>query len=103
MGLKPFAIALSLLTLAAAPAAAAPFCTGLPTTPGLHISFGVSIGGSYSEKQSNEFDLMELRRRGVDATDVERVNGCLRAYVRNPNGIGERMEYYEPGSYRRVL
>jgi len=81
-------------------AQAAPFCTDM--RPGFHLEFGFSTGGGQvSESDENRFDLMELRRRGVDATRVERWNGCIRAFVRQPGG-GERMEFYDPNTFRQV-
>lgn len=83
----------------ALPAAAVPFCTG--GGPGLHFSFGASIGKRLSQNDVDEFDLMQLRRLGVDASSVERWNGCIRAFVRKPGG-GEEMQFFDPNSYRRV-
>ena len=68
---------------------------------GLSMSFSLGLGANISEDDQNQFDLMNLRRLGVDATRVERWGGCLRAYVRKADG-GEEMQYFEPGSYRRV-
>jgi hypothetical protein len=94
---RPLAIA-ALLAVAVVPVHAAPFCLG--TGSGLQFEFGISIG-KLSNEDRNELDLMVLRRRGVDATRVERWNGCLRAFVRQPGG-GEIMEYYDPDTYQRV-
>jgi hypothetical protein len=43
----------------------------------------------------------ELRNRGVNATRVEEWNGCIRAYVAGADG-SERMQYFEPHTYRRL-
>ncbi len=83
-----------------APVAAAPFCTD--SRAGFSIEFGVGAGRVFSENDSNDFDMMELRRMGVDATRVERWNGCIRAFVRQPGG-GEAMQFYDPNSFERVF
>ncbi|MNY82203.1 hypothetical protein D3C86_2241690 [compost metagenome] len=54
-----------------------------------------------SGEDRDNFDLMHLRQQGVDATRVERWNGCIRAFVRKPGG-GEEMQFFEPGTYRPV-
>jgi hypothetical protein len=79
---------------------AAPFCTDMRS--GVRIEFGFSFGQVFTESEQNDFDLMELRRRGVDATRVERWNGCIRAFVRQPGG-GERMEFYDPNTFEQVF
>lgn len=78
---------------------AAPFCDGAFES-GL-VEFGFSIGGKMSAEDRDDFDLMHLRQRGVDATRVERWNGCIRAFVRKADG-GEEMQFFEPGTYRPV-
>lgn len=90
--------AIGLLVIAALPAHAA-ICSG--SGEGLSYSFNLGLGAPLSEDAQNQFDLMNLRRLGVDATRVERWGGCLRAFVRKPEG-GEEMQYFEPGTYRRV-
>jgi len=87
---------LGLLLVASAPAYAL-FCTD---DRGVTISFGVTIGEQFSESELNEFDLMELRQAGVDATRVERWNGCIRAFVRTP--AGEEMQFFDPNTMLRV-
>lgn len=89
--------ALGFVLLLTGAAFAVPFCDG--SSEGL--SFNLSIGGKYSDDERNSFDMMHLRQRGVDATRVERWNGCIRAFVRKPGG-GEEMQFFEPGSYRQV-
>lgn len=88
--------ALGLTLLATLPAHAL-YCTD---DRGVVVNFGVHIGEAYTESELNEFDLMELRQRGVDATGVERWNGCIRAFVRTPTG--EEMQFFDPNSFRRV-
>lgn len=68
---------------------------------GVVIGFGFQLGADYTETERNNFDLMELQRRGVDATAVERWSGCIRAYVRKPTG-GEEMQFYDPNTFERV-
>jgi len=84
--------------LAAAPAVAAPICSD--SRQGLYTSFSVEFGAPYTEQEMNELDLKRLKQLGVDATDVERWSGCLRAYVRTPNGI--EMQFYDPNTFQRV-
>ena len=90
------ALALTLLT--ALPAQAA-LCTD--ESSGLTVTFGFEQGEFNEEEQQNRLDLMALRQLGVDATRVERWGSCVRAFVRKPEG-GEEMQYFNPGSYRRV-
>ncbi|SFV28171.1 hypothetical protein SAMN05216456_0454 [Devosia crocina] len=79
-------------------AMAAPFCDGAFERG--HVTMGFSIG-KHTDEDRNSFDMMHLRQRGVDATRVERWNGCIRAFVRVPGG-GEEMQFFEPGTYRQV-
>jgi len=92
--------AFGLVILLTGSAAAAPFCDG--AFDRTELEFGFSIGGRYSDDERNNFDMMHLRQRGVDATRVERWNGCIRAFVRKPGG-GETMQFFEPGTYREVF
>lgn len=88
--------ALGLTLLATLPAHAV-FCS---TGDGAVVEFGVHLGEEYTEAEENNFDLMELRRRGVDATAVERWSGCIRAYVRT--ATGEEMQFFDPDTFERV-
>ncbi|OYW98491.1 MAG: hypothetical protein B7Z15_22075 [Rhizobiales bacterium 32-66-8] len=90
--------ALALLAAAAAPVQAA-FCND--DSGGVVVTFGFQIGEPYTEQERNDFDLMELRREGIDATRVERWNGCIRAFVRKPEG-GEEMQFFDPKTFERV-
>lgn len=85
------------LLVATAPAQAA-FCTD---DRGVVVTFGVHLGEPYTEQELNELDLMRLRQEGVDATRVERWNGCIRAFVRKPEG-GEEMQFFNPNTFERV-
>lgn len=93
---------LILLTLLAgvAPAAAVPVCSGV-NSEGIHLSFGFSVGGPFSEAEINEFDKQTLNGKGIRATRVERWSGCIRAWVLQPDGR-EVMEFYDPETFRRV-
>ena len=69
---------------------------------GVTITFGNNLfGPDQSEDDLNEFDLIQLRKQGVDATAVERWNGCIRAFVRKPEG-GEEMQFFDPNTLQRV-
>jgi hypothetical protein len=46
-------------------------------------------------------DRQRLREAGVPAVSVERWNGCLRAFVEQPDG-SKSMEIYDPASLRRL-
>ncbi|UJW86277.1 hypothetical protein [Devosia sp. SL43] len=46
-------------------------------------------------------DRQRLRAAGVPAVTVERWNGCLRAFVEQPDG-SKSMEIYDPASLRRL-
>lgn len=90
----------SLMVLALTlPASAVPFCQG-SGRPGVNFSFGFTIG-RFTQDDRNNFNLMELRRRGVDAASVEDWNGCIRAYVRRPGG-GQEMQFFDPDTFERV-
>ncbi len=97
---KPAMLAIGLIGLMIGPALAVPFCT--ETGSGVVVSFGFGIGGKYTESERNAFDLMRLRRAGVDANATERWGGCIRAFVRKPGG-GETMEFYHPDTLTQVF
>lgn len=97
--IRSFVPALGFVVLLTGGSMAAPFCDGAFESG--TVEFGFSIGGKMSAEDRDDFDLMHLRQRGVDATRVERWNGCIRAFVRKPGG-GEEMQFFEPGTYRPV-
>jgi hypothetical protein len=97
--LKLIAVPL-ILVLTATPAFALS-CYDSGRDPGLAIGFEFRFG-DITEQDEADFDLMRLRRIGVDATSVEYWNGCIRAWVRNEDGPGEHMEFYHPSTLRRV-
>lgn len=70
--------------------------------PGAHVSFGINIGGEFTQDERNRFNLMQLRQMGVDATSAEMWGGCIRAFVRKPGG-GEEMQFFHPQSFERVM
>jgi hypothetical protein len=86
-----FVLALAGLLSAAAPAMAVPACSG---------SFALS-GEYYTEPQINDFNKDLLRSIGVDVTRAEIWGGCIRAWVRQPDG-SEEMQFFEPLNLRRV-
>lgn len=98
--IRPLILAFGVVGSLNVGAAAAPFCDGAFDRS--HVEFGFFFGDDYSEDDRNTYDLMHLRQRGVDATRVERWNGCIRAFVRVPGG-GEAMQFFEPGTYREVF
>lgn len=89
------------LTLVFAGAAQASTTQCLTRQPGVSISFGFSIGKSFTETELNAFNLMRLRRMGVDATRAEMWGGCIRAFVRKPGG-GEEMQFFHPDTFEPV-
>lgn len=86
------------VTLVATLPAHALFCSG--GNGGVVVQFGANLGEEFTESELNQFDLMALRQQGVDATAVERWNGCIRAFVRTPTG--EEMQFFDPDTYQRV-
>ena len=87
--LRPFAV---LAALAAAAPASAASCNAVGSGP--EIGFQLHFGDRYTEEDQNTFNLMLLRQRGVDATRAEIWGGCIRAFVRDADGVGEHMEYF---------
>lgn len=84
-------LALAIAVASAAPALAVPACSG---------SFVLS-DQRFTEAQINDFNLDLLRSIGVDAVRVEIWSGCIRAWVRQPDG-SEEMQFYEPLNLQRV-
>lgn len=91
-------LALAAALAAATPALAVPVCGG---GSGLAVGFGFSIGGPFTEAETNELELNLLRSKGVNATHTERWSGCIRAWVLQPDGR-EVMEFYDPDTLERV-
>jgi len=87
---RTIALSLAALALMSAPALAAA-CSG---------SFALDKK-YYSERNMNEYNMSLLQGRGVDVTRAEMWGGCIRAWVRLPNGQ-EEMQFFEPLTLRRV-
>lgn len=96
--MKRFAFASLMVLALTLPASAVPFCQGSGAAS--NFSFGFTIG-RFTQDDKDKFNLMELRRRGVDAASVEEWNGCIRAYVRKPGG-GEEMQFFDPDTFQQV-
>ena len=88
---KPLAFSLIAFALMAAPAVAAPICSG---------SYAMDLE-VYSETDLTNYYYDILRSNGVDVTRAEIWGGCVRAFVRQPDGT-EQMQFFEPIGLRRV-
>ena len=88
---KPLAFSLVAFALMAAPAVAAPICSG---------SFALDRE-IYSEADLTNYYYDVLRSNGVDVVRAEIWGGCVRAFVRQPDGT-EQMQFFEPLGLRRV-
>jgi hypothetical protein len=88
---KSLLVGIAIAAIASAPAMAAPICSGTFSLP----------RDLYSEADINDYNQQMLRSYGVDATRVEIWSGCIRAYVRQPDGT-EEMQFFEPLNFRRV-
>ena len=55
----------------------------------------------YTEAEINDYNETLLRGIGVDVTRAEIWGGCIRAFVRLPDGT-EEMQFFEPNGLRRV-
>jgi len=100
MKLIPSLAAIAIVGAISTTPAFALFCSN----SGPSAAFEITTGNGFFKHDAyaqNEFDLQRLRRIGVEATSVERWNGCLRAFVRTASG-GSTMEFYDPGTLRRV-
>jgi len=87
------------LLAAATPALAVPVCSG--GDGAVSFSFGFSVGGPFSEAETNAMELNMLQSMGIKATRTERWSGCIRAWVTQPDGR-EVMEFYDPETFKRV-
>lgn len=88
--IKTMALALMATVAMALPAAAAA-CSG---------SFALDREW-HTEAEINEYNEILLRGIGVDVTRAEIWGGCIRAFVRQPDG-SEEMQFFEPIGLRRV-
>ena len=83
----------SMLVLTTAPALADPNCL-MSGGPGLRVSIGIGTG-TFSERERAEFDVMRLRRHGIDADTAERTwLGCIKVTRREAGRWVT--EYYDP-------
>lgn len=87
---RTIAISIAAVLLMSAPAMAAA-CSG---------SFALT-GDLFTESEKNEHNQDLLRGRGIDAVRTEMWGGCIRAWVRQPDG-SEQMQFFEPLTLRRV-
>lgn len=95
---RPALVSLIALALSS-PAAAAPNCLG-GGSPGVHVSMGVRVGGTYTPQEQEIFDKMRLRQAGIKADSVERSwLGCLK--VDTFEGGHWNTEYYDPRTLGR--
>ncbi len=97
-------LAAIVLVLAATPALARERCNVDRSPPGLKIEFHVGFGTGVNDPQMDEqIYQMELKRRhGIVARSVRTTgDGCLEAFVQNPDGTW-RNEYYHPKTYERM-
>jgi len=100
MKLRTTLVALGMLALATAPSYAL-FCDTDNDDYGISFSRSSMLGGRYDEQTRDQFDEMRLKQDGVDVASVDRWNGCIRAFVRKPEG-GQEMQYFDPRTYKRV-
>ena len=103
MKLAPALAALLVVGFTSVTPAFALFCSDQGPSVGFSLEDrrGDLIFKRSNNDQQNQFDLMRLRRAGVDAASVERWNGCLRAFVRNGGG-GQSMQFYDPRTLQRL-
>jgi hypothetical protein len=71
--------------------------------PGLHVEFGVEFGNGKRDRETDEqLWKMQLRQHGVEARSVSRTDdGCLEAFVQNPDGSWNT-QYYDEDTFRLV-
>ena len=93
-------IAATLILIVVASPAFAVSCNG-GTSPGFTLGLQFRFGDVTEHDEAN-FDAMRQRHNGVDVSSVEYWGGCIRAWVRNKDGRGEHMEFYDPRTLRRV-
>lgn len=100
MKMLPTLAAVVVVALTSSPAFAL-FCVDEGPSAGLTFEFGLNGKLRSNPDLQKEQDLMRLRQAGVDATSVERWNGCMRAFVRQPDGR-ITMEFYNPRTLVRM-
>jgi len=75
-------------------------CDADDNKPGLTIEFGFEVGSGKRDRDSEEqLWKMQLKQHGVDAWSVKRTDdGCLEAYVQNPDGSWNT-QYYDEDTF----
>jgi hypothetical protein len=78
-------------------------CDADDNKPGLHIEFSVGFGDTKRDRDTDkQLWKMQLKQHGVDARDVTRTDdGCLEAYVQNPDGSWNT-QYYDEDTFELV-
>lgn len=78
-------------------------CDADDNKPGLHIEFGVGFGNTRRDTETDkQIWKMQLKQHGVDARDVTRTDdGCLEAFVQNPDGSWNT-QYYDEDTFELV-
>jgi hypothetical protein len=78
-------------------------CDADDNKPGLTIEFGFEVGsGKRDIETEKQIWKMQLRQHGVTARDVSRTDdGCLEAYVQNPDGSWNT-QYYDEDTFELV-
>lgn len=78
-------------------------CDADDNKPGLKIEFGVGIGNTTRDRETDkQIWKMQLKQHGVIARDVTRTDdGCLEAFVQNPDGSWNT-QYYDEDTFELV-
>jgi len=78
-------------------------CDADDNKPGLTIEFGFEVGsGKRDTETQKQIWKMQLRQHGVNARDVSRTDdGCLEAFVQNPDGSWNT-QYYDEDTFELV-
>lgn len=94
--MKTLPLLLLAATALATPALARERCDTIDRTPGVHITWGFQIGDDYTPQEQEIFDMMDLRRQGINARSARRTSdGCIEAWVPDGNG-GHDTLYFQP-------
>jgi microcystin degradation protein MlrC len=98
--IRPALVALVLAAFTT-PAMADPNCLNRGGGMKLDLTLGAQVGGDYTEQEQSTFDVMTLRRHGIDADTAERTwLGCIK--VTRFEGGSWVTEYYDPDTYDLV-
>jgi hypothetical protein len=91
------------VALTAAPALAAMTnCAGGQDEPGIHFGFGFHFGEPFTEDEEMQFAQMRLEAKGYDVVRTELWGSCIRAFIRNRDGSGTHMEFFDPDTLEPV-